>query len=469
MENNLDKLFKSKLEGQEPEFHPAAWDRMERLLDESGMTPVQKPKRSRRIFFILFFLGIIASGIGYMSIQSLSTVESGSTRVDNLGQSNEDLEDEILQPIKEKKQYKSIGDATPRHESKPINIRKEENNKPTNTNSNAITQASLNVSNGRKSEFEDGRTSPIQHQSQTSLSPVLTSSLSVGTTEDRTYDEYSESSVENSNHNMLPQKIESTHPSNVSGKQEAKVGSELSILDTGQKSDSEDLHLEIKIGYEALQLVPIELLSTRSHLLSSPEGLVVPQIEIQKNSPLMIGVQATLRPGRGMGYSFGPYAKYQLGSGYSLVISGQYDYQQFEAGPELSVFDKIYSFGSELQERKFHLTRQRSIRIPVVLHKQFSGFGLFAGANIGRAFISGGSASRIGETTTEDFSNVDNELLHKWNFAAQVGGSVDINRHFSIDLGLEIRSAVLVEDPSVSNNPSRYLPSLGLRYNLFKF
>ena len=52
MGNNIDKLFKSKLEGHEPDFHPAAWDRMEGLLDDAGMVPdAKKGKKSRLMPF----------------------------------------------------------------------------------------------------------------------------------------------------------------------------------------------------------------------------------------------------------------------------------------------------------------------------------------------------------------------------------------------------------------------------------
>ena len=83
MENNIDKLFKSKLGGLEPEFHPAAWERMEGLLDESGMTPAQDEKsdRTRIIYLFLLFFGIVFSVVGFQKLQSTHTGDKGSALV----------------------------------------------------------------------------------------------------------------------------------------------------------------------------------------------------------------------------------------------------------------------------------------------------------------------------------------------------------------------------------------------------
>ena len=70
MENNLDKLFKSKLEGQEPDFHPAAWDRMEGLLEEEGMLPIQKKKKSRVIYLPILMVGFLLSIWGFEALKS---------------------------------------------------------------------------------------------------------------------------------------------------------------------------------------------------------------------------------------------------------------------------------------------------------------------------------------------------------------------------------------------------------------
>jgi len=477
MENNLDKLFKSKLGGQEPEFHPAAWDRMEGLLDEAGMVPVQKKKKNRNgIFYLtLLCIGILFSVIGYSTLTSENIIGEGSTMADSMNSNLESNQNN--------------------NNNRPSNNSKSEiSNTITSNSTTSYTTKTISNQDQKINDVDNNRSSQTANSEQGNVSiQRLTPNNSIKNDVEtkaidikQTITQINQTAGnENDLHNKpiadLSQRIiaKSNYGSDAIKNDEsaAEVIIQQKIEINKDKSLSQEEYIENEIGIAEpledktrIELVALDLLNMRNGSLSAPDRLINPKVQILKPSVFEIGIQSSIRRSNGLGYSIGPYVRYNMRGGYSLNVGGQFDSQSFGNGAELSVFDKVYSFGSELIERKFTVSNQKSMRIPVELRKSFGGFSLSTGAILNKVFATQGitpdeeNPGQIG-----DSFNIDSEMIHPITISLQLGASFNLSRHFEMDFGVEYRPKAFVDDTSIANDSGKYYPSLGLRYKLFKF
>jgi len=475
MENNLDKLFKSKLGGQEPEFNPAAWDRMEELLDDVGMIPTKKKNnRSKRIYLSLLFFGLLLSGIGYVTIKSSSALGEGSTLVDSMGSNSEatKIEQEAI-PSTVKSINNQISNAPVESEEEAQkqtfnkSIKDVEEIEITSKgesfdgNEISLTKHSNEKNNSRNSDNASKRKKPISFASN-----ILYSANN----ERKSIDKNQIISVEENTVNTVVlddvsvrEKPESGEIPYVNTVKEVKSD----LIIEADKSKTESTIIEVLKNKETLPTVAF--LNTSTDILASPVLQITPQIQMLKASLFEVGLQASVRLNGGNGYSIGPYVSYNIGKGYSINLGGQFDSQNFNDGPGISVFDKVYSFGSIINERVFVLDNQKSVRLPFGLKKSFSKFDLSTGIFFKKVFVSDGNISDSGKVNLSEKASIENEFIKSMTISFQVGGSVQITRFFDLDVGIEYRPKTFKTDQTISTNFSNYYPTIGLRYKLFKF
>lgn len=473
MENNLDKLFKSKLEGQEPEFSPAAWDRMEGLLDDVGMIPAQqKPNRSKRTFLFLLFSVLLLSGIGYISMKSSNILGEGSTLandMETLNEENKTKEKEILSTTRPSSQSIRISkdksnvtskeqniDAEIKNENQVQKLRSEksfdgnENHSTSTSNESKIKTKSNDLSLDGQPTSYLANVANSRVEKNKSLNKVDPQSSEENIIDDN--------KVENINANKRTESLE-----NALVNSSKEVDSDVS--DGGDRRGNESALID---ALTAKDLIPlIAQLDTKVGILKSPDVKITPQLQMPKPSLFEIGVQGSVRLNGGRGYSIGSYISYNIGKGYSVNLGGQFDSQNFENGPGISVFDKVYSFGSKIHERQFVLNNQKSLRVPLALKKTFNKFDIYTGIVVNRVLVSEGNISDQGENMVS--AAIDNEFIKSMTYSFQAGASVELTRFFDLEVGIEYRPKPFISDSSIFTNSSQYYPTIGLRYKLFKF
>ncbi len=477
MENNLDKLFKSKLGNLEPEFHPAAWDRMEGLLDESGMSPVheKKPKWSRKIYLFFLMFGILFSVVGYYSIESSITNGEGRTLVDS-GKSDLEKDQLLLSNENSTTPPPTTNIASPSDNS---NEKLDQKN-ISSTRESSIQEVITSQSQGQeiKQEIKQNTKLGAEHI-EYNTNDTKSTNLTKSTTESKLFTPIAgsinnrdnviseqEVGIQNdwTGSESLTENLKSENPSDNNSNRIAENKLQPLFLGKDENSNTELLDQTPKAILS--ELSPLQ---TSTSLLSPLDKLISPQIEILKPSVFEFGIQASIRPGSGLGYSFGPYLAYSLGQGFKINVGGQFDSQNFDSGPQLKVYDKVYGFGSEIFEREFALSNQKSLRIPLTLSRSFGSYSISTGLMINKVFASGGSISNNQEGVLENNVVVDNEMIQTMTISYQLSGSISFGRHLEFDLGMEYRPKAFVTDPTTSNDASKYYPTLGLRYKLFKF
>lgn len=477
MENNLDKLFKSKLGGQEPEFHPAAWDRMEGLLDEAGMVPAQKKKsnRSRIIYLSLLFIGILFSLVGYNVYSSSDSNGEGSTIVDSSKSKLTSKQTLVLDQELVDNSSSSISNQTSLFDTDPSTTIKKvtannELEKATSShplkrsnervglmeNANTKTTFQNTVAKNSKAEFTNSNQVIINNAIQNNQTKTPSSDESNSKSENEIGD--------NKNAGLdLPFENSLTSDGRNSNISESMPEIDLNITTSiNEKTNNAQAEERFRT-----KLIPIDNLKSKSSYLLFGNRIITPQIHKSIPSLFEIGIQASTRFNDGMGYSIGSYLSYNIGGDFAVSIAGQFDAQNFGQGPELSVFDKVYSFGSKLIERKYVLSNQKSIRMPITLRKTFSGFGLYSGVILNKVLVSEGALNAM-EGSNESIA-IDHELIKPLTASFQLGAAVSLSRYMELNAGLEYKPKAFATDPATTNSYNKYYPSLGLRYKLFKF
>ena len=458
MENNLDKLFKSKLGGQEPDFHPAAWDRMERLLDEEGMVPIQKKKRkkSRAIYLSLMIIGFALSILGYESIKQQYGTGEGS----NLA--NSDIS-------------KSTIDNKVNSENRPVTknittIKSESNTSLAKESNTSLAKASNTTLATAQKQNESS--TPLVYsinktaiENQSSKQRIL-SNNNASPTRSSQKEHINGISEQTKNRAFYDDPI-SEDISRINETDIDEKAKENRSLEFNKKPAKRDI-LKNENGINST-LVPVASLDIMKGQLLIPNRLITPQIQMLKASLFDLGVQSSVRFGDGFGYSIGPYISYNMGKGYSIELGGQFDAQNFETGAKMSVFDKVYSFGSTLNERTFTLSNQKSFRLPLTMTKEIYGFDLYTGLIFNKVITTEGIIADAPDVPTAESTRIGSEMIKSTNFSFQIGASLSLNRYFDLSIGVEYRPRKFVEDQSIADNPNRLYPSLGLRYKLFKF
>ena len=483
MENNLDKLFKSKLEGQDPEFNPAAWDRMEGLLDDVGMIPTnKKPNRARIIYLSLLLVGLLFSGIGYVTIKSSNTFGEGSTMTDNIiPDSTPETETAYssttkttsnsasINSSKNKDQTQSqtqslIQDQTQISDKLKVETGKFENlNGANDLMDNELKRAA--ISDEETEISSDSRVETINEPSSLA-SRILNSS------------NHSKNSIEGGRPKNTVESFRNTTSSDKTNLEENEEFEKASIANSKKEIFAAPINEREKTKDEAIvaeQFKTIELLplmtslETRTKKLEFADLHITPQIQIKKASLFEIGLVGSTRINGDFGYSIGPYINYSIGNGYSINIGGQFDSQDFKDGPSVTVYDKVYSFGSKTSERNFILSNQKSLRVPLGLRKSFNRFDISTGIIVKKIFVSDGSISESLDGEVVESASIDNEFLESTTLSFQLGASIGVTRFFDLDVGMEYRPKAFSSDSSISANAGKYYPTIGLRYKLFKF
>ncbi len=464
MENNLDKLFKSKLGEQEPEFHPSAWEKMEGLLDVAGMIPVGEKSNKPRKFYSLFLIfGILISVIGYYLIQSNNVNGEGSTLI---GSGNSNLESK--QTIKANFKTTSGANSNRSNSTKVI----------AGQNKDEMTHSSSIQKSYSPQEIESTDNPNINEDNlYVPENSVISNTKLLG----QVMNPASET-IETDNGDRTKINVGNTLQNDLVTKKLIINQSKSKIIKDHTPNQNENNIPYIKSSVESENSIPdlqelkskeilpfLNVLNTKQgHLLFS-HRLITPQIQKIKSAIFEIGIHTSIRYNAGLGYSIGPYISYTIGKRYAINLGGQFDSQNFEGGPELIVFDKEYSFGSKLRERKFSLSNQKSLRIPLVLRKSFQGFSLSSGVMFNKVFASGGSISKAGDGNVEEGVIIDNEMIHAITISFQLGASMSLSRYLDFDFGIEYKPKTFVTGPSTSKDNNKYYPTLGLRYKLFKF
>ncbi|MDF1698114.1 MAG: hypothetical protein P1U56_19860 [Saprospiraceae bacterium] len=473
MENKLDNLFKSKLGGQEPEFNPAAWDRMEGLLNEEGMVPLEEKETGsrRKYFFLLVVFGILIFSLGYFTKDSMQDLSKGSAQIDLVDK----VESENLNQTRglSKNNKASIQKDPAIKVDLPVNKGVESIIESETT---TISEHDIIIHNtsSESTQFNSRDRSTLNEHGQSSLTDEnnLNSEMQENTilVEDRieragsneiivaTNDQsQSDHDPANSNSNILTNEL-------VHQEKETEPN-ELIDLDRNEENNKISEN-KIPLTDSRLAIIDVNTLPKKSTLLKKERLILLPEVQTTTSNIFEIGLSAMVRPNKGLGVVVGPSFRVNILKGYSVQLGVEYGLQNFDEGPELSVFDKVYSFGSTITERKFVLNKRRSIRIPFLVKKSISNFGITGGVIYNQNFAFDGSIMNGGEVQE---NTVSNELLKTSSLAFQVGASVALSRYFELSLGVEYTPASFHSEFSGSNAMPHYYPTLGINYKLFKF
>jgi len=453
MENNIDKLFKSKLEGQEPAFDPAAWERMEGILEASDMQPVPPKKSNKPKVIWIFFLvmGLLASYGTYHINTNSSTEDVGSTSTDN------SIASSSLNVVSGEKPSAGTWD----------------NSSPQKANNNQAIETKL-------------QSSEIINVDQQSISKNITVQELEQTADQAAGNRNTELSREIENKtidaslfssNMLSKNEKNekltkskTLSTQIDEKNTVLSSNEEEIISSLNKTDEATSTNSTSINTASRNLLSdLDFLQTKCTLQPEVKILTLPNIKKEKTTLFTLGIQASARFNEGVGYSVGPYLSVSVGKGIAVQVGTQYDVQRFDEGAQLSVLDKEYSFGSTLKERTFSMVQQRSVRLPINISKDFGRFSVSSGLILQRVLTNEGLLSDGGDVNATRNASVDHELIGPFNLSFHLGGSLSVNRFLALDFGVEYRTRSFTASEQVSKDRSIWYPSLGIQYKLFKF
>lgn len=503
MENKIDKLFREKL-GDVPAFDPAAWDRMDQLLQED--------RRTRRSGYWrpMFLLGLLAFivGTGVICLQGddeiadpmvsdafavTSESDDPQTSVaardiatrgysskylttDALNTKGRDTETTIPSPQKEETnnetaKSKSLASdlhvdrddmsSSQSHEFNEIHTENRSGNKrlevrnqtdltnvlvvSSELNSKSTRAASERIKNANKGNVSESSTA----RDQTTTRPPVHLTPSTDWEGDNTI------SLENTDSPSINNAVQAAT------KREIAVNDGLS-LETKDSEASESAN-----GYSEVR-APISTLpiSEEVAVLLHKAPIAVPSIQIITKSALRVSLSTMVGYGNGTISTAGFLVQQDINRLWSTGAGLAMGYRSFGYPNDLIVRDKRYSFGSTLSERTLSISGVGFVEIPIYLQRRMGRLDIRIGLSPSYQALTRGAESRAGEILRPaEWYDVDDVRSVQVNY--QFGVGYRFYRRLSVTAELGYRSSIF-KSGSVDYSDGGIVTSIRLSYDIFK-
>lgn len=503
MENNIDKIFREKL-GDVPDFDPAAWDRMDQLLQED--------RRNRKLGYWkpILFLGLMGLlvGVGVICFQDheeiagvlLSDDFAVTAELENQQTSVTSME---LVPreqgsnlsTKEAINAKGQENATnspSAHKDETINETEESKPSPSDLYANRDAMSSSDVNqyneNDRKVRSEN-KTLDVRNQTERTTSLAVSSEVPSKSTR------VSSERIKNANKGNVSEpsitqdQITTVSPINVTERTnwegETTIAKESldptstlkttqtaipreTALNDGLPAGNEDLDVSESAVKSSDASAPIFTLPPSAEVagLVYRAPVAIPSIQIIHNRDWTVSLSTMVGYGNGTISTAGFLVQKDINRLWSAGAGLAMGYRSFGYANDLMVRDKRYSFGSTLSDRTLSISGVVFGEIPIYLQRRMGRFDIRMGISPSYQAITRGAESRQGEILLPaEWYNVDNVRSVKVNY--QLGVGYKIHRHLSLAAELGYRSSIF-KAGSVDYSDGGMVTGIRLSYDIFK-
>ncbi len=496
--NNLDKLFKSKLGDDIVPYDPAAWGRMAALIDEdddvngNGVPP---RKRHWKTFLGLALL-LIVSLIGFWQF---STVSSSSTAMKNTssndkenwnnlnsdyntedfskyGDSGNDKinnQNSVSQKENDNTNILNSNNQETKHE---IKIDKSGNNQQqASINDNPITSINSTDLNGdlftntRNADFLSDDNPLDNGMSITESATDTKKSISGESKSLSNSDKKSEVNSENiSSEDRSTLTKQSTYTGITSNQEVNRTNTEkdsqfpTSLNDQKNEDKVSLLNPEIRDG-----VLEFPFLKTATNKLTLEEKEIVPLMtQVNKKDKFNIGLFSSLAYNQGYISQTGIGVDYKVRPDWSIMCGLGFEYAKYNNGAIVTVQDKQYSFGSTLVDRTMTLNKRNALILPIQLKKSFDQLSVHGGVLLNYHIAANGNINNA-EGAEESVWVTDN-VFNPLTMSYQVGVSYILSRRLELNAGLVYRKSEIDNTVNAQNSGSKAYPSFGFCYLIAK-
>lgn len=454
MENNIDKLFKSKMGTDIPEFDPLAWDKMQAMIEDEQ---TRKPKGGFLLWGKLLGLGVLIL-VSVIGLNYNVTNEKSSTAAEELAISgnitnevarrsqNRSNEDKVNQLDKtETSSIVATTNITDKDNNIKTTIEKIEQKEKQKINRKEVQYSKSIVNKLSKSTYEEKSTKSNTIEQFASRSANRIYGTNIIREEQNTDNAY------NIRSSLASKSIDAEQENN-------RVAKE-SNLD--QVNTDEVLQNDILRQIDYLDLLELKVIDNENESLPSPI------ITITKPSRFTIGILGTVGYNNGFGFQVGPNISYAINNTYSLISGVNFELSDYDSGPQLILKNKVYSFGSQITEKTFALNRRTSVNVPLMISRGIDKFNVSAGISANINLGQYGSISQGSEINPRS-AWVTNDSFKKVNINYHLGTSFRISRRLSAHGSLEYRPSLFTTDAIVDRNNAAVIPRFGIEYLIIK-
>lgn len=503
MENNIDKIFREKL-GDVPDFDPAAWDRMDQLLQED--------RRNRKLGYWkpILFLGLLGLlvGVGVICLQSdeeiagvllsddfavIAELENQQTSVTSIEVVPREQGNNLstTDAINTKGQENATNSPSA-HKDATINETEESNPIPSDLHTNRDAMSSSHVNqyndNDRKVRSEN-KTLDVRNQTERTTSLAVSSEVPSKSTSATSQRLQNASKGNVSEPSITQDQITTGSPINVTQRTNWKGKTTIakesldptSTLKTPQTAIPRETALNdgLPAGKKDLDVSEsaVESSDARAPIFTLPlsaevAGLVyrapvaLPSIQIIHNRDWTVSLSTMVGYGNGTISTAGFLVQQDINRLWSAGAGLAAGYRSFGYANDLMVRDKRYSFGSTLSERTLSISGVVFGEIPIYLQRRMGRFDIRIGLSPSYQALTRGTESRAGEILLPaEWYDVDDVRSVQVNY--QLGVGYRLYRRLSVTAELGYRSSIF-KPGSVDYSDGGIVTSIRLSYDIFK-
>jgi len=479
MENNIDKLFKSKFDNEQIDFNAHAWDKMSSLMDEeetTGSAPESK-KRKRKGFFLMFFAGMIILSLGYVFMPENEEPESKISIAKNSKDNTFNRKATPIHKGDDNTSEKVSSDAQPNNYT--TNIQEKE----TRTELRRESDKEINKELNKNYRTESNQSLPVSSQRTTNenankiqkSNSVKTKSRIVINDKKTTYEPLTnEVDLDKKPLNKF-KKMEEEYASRAGVKMNLSQSSV--ELDEFLTKEGDSIDADNNVSYSTTRKEDViekrdlfdfnrlAILDIEKLVINQERNISIPIITLLSDSRFLISLYAQMGVSDRLVLQMGSRLSYRINNELSISTGLIYEMDK-QDNSKIFVEEKIYSFGSTLVNRSFQTDKRQSINVPFRFSRSFNKFSLLGGLTFQYNLLTRGSMLEGQELG--DFFNVENENVKKININYSIGGAYQISRMLSIHGGVEYRPS-FVKKSTLGTNSSYVTPYIGINYSLIKF
>lgn len=496
MENNIDKLFKSKLSGDSAPYDPAAWGRMAALIDEdeevngNGVPP---PKRRWKSYLGLALL-LIISLIGFWQFsgvldsstalkttsandkESWSALNSDNKNVDlseftavndnkindqkgsvnsasNISSNTKNKKQEITQKSISKYNEESNLTTSKLKNLKNVDILNSQNGNISNRNGNV----EIGTGNSSQNYFENDLVNEINKDNVIAENLKSNSNSDVGTA-------YNPENINKKLDSNFINKASSIADDKSTQSLDKIFSDKKTAYTTPNKNENNVSILNSKLRNTNLEFPFLE--TSTSKLTKEYKEIIPLMTQVRADSKLQIGLFSNLAVNQGYIAQAGVGIDYKIQTDWSLMSGLGLEYANYNNGAEVTVQDKLYSFGSTLVDRTMKMNKRTSIVLPIQLNRSFNNLSVYGGFLLnyhlaGNGNLDDSEGNKISVWVTDD-------VFKPLTLSYQLGASYLMTRRLELNVGMIYRTSEISNNVSAQNSDSKIYPSFGFNYLIAK-
>ena len=520
MENNIDKLFKSKL-GDTTPYDPAAWGRMAALIDEDEDVnggPILPPRNRWKIYLgITLLLMISVIGFWQFNMESNSDLAMKHTPLNDkeswsaLNSDHKSIDLSSLDINSEKQISNNSENQIDNNSKEQISAR----SKSSEQHNKAITKSSIVQEDLEGVQSTISRVEQVNSRTQSPRQQVnakgvkrTTKVTNEGTIQssgeaiknDTKHSSESDSRSTSSqldNGNISKQSNGDSEVENYNRKSPIESEERVSKLDIqdasiddrdktvftsndivakaeenksrSSVSDNESSdHVLILNPDLRKEVLNFPFMNTITSDLENDYKEVLPvSVQVKDNTKLEVGVFSTLAFNKNYISQTGINVGYKLNRDWSLYSGLGFEFASYYDGGMITVQDKLYSFGSTFVDRNLELQKRTAAILPISIERSFGVMSLRGGISVNYHIAANGSIDDGDGSITSIW--VTDDVFRPLSISYAAGALYDVNRNLKLIAGIIYRPSEVNAMTNSQGVNAKLYPTVGLNYIIAKY